>query len=120
MQQAGLWQAVLGEIELSVSRGNFMTWFKNTELASISEDSVVIAVPNIFIKQQLERKYDDLLTEVMKKNGIENATIVYKIATASSTRKTEDEPVLATPSPAATANSPAAQTTSSRTSLAHS
>ena len=94
VQQAGLWQAVLGEIELSVSRGNFMTWFKNTELASVSDDSVVIAVPNIFIKQQLERKYGDLLTEVMKKNGIENATIVYKIASASSSRKNEEEPVL--------------------------
>jgi chromosomal replication initiator protein len=120
MQQAGLWQAVLGEIELSVSRGNFMTWFKNTELSSISDDSVVIAVPNIFIKQQLERKYNDLLTEVMKKNGIENVTIVYKIATVSSGRKTEEEPMLTSPSPATSANSPAAQTTPSRTSLAHS
>lgn len=100
MQQAGLWQAVLGEIELSVSRGNFMTWFKNTELASVNDDTVVIAVPNIFIKQQLERKYGDLLAEVMKKNGIENATIVYKIASGNPGKKVEEESVLVTPSPA--------------------
>lgn len=120
VQQAGLWQAVLGEIELSVSRGNFMTWFKNTELASVSEDSVVIAVPNIFIKQQLERKYSDLLTEVMKKNGIENPTIVYKIASASATRKVDDEKVLVAPSPGPTSNSPAELPVPKSTGLAHS
>ena len=32
MAQDSLWQAVLGEVELSVSRGNFMTWFKKTTL----------------------------------------------------------------------------------------
>jgi chromosomal replication initiator protein len=123
VQQAGLWQAVLGEIELSVSRGNFMTWFKNTELASVGEDSIVIAVPNIFIKQQLERKYSELMTEVLKKNGIENATIVYKIASASANaaKKIEEETVLVTPSPAVNNDSPAASFRSpSNTGLAHS
>jgi len=119
VQQAGLWQAVLGEIELSVSRGNFMTWFKNTELASVSEDNVVIAVPNIFIKQQLERKYGDLLTEVMKKNGIENPTIVYKIASGSTTRKTDDETVLVTPSPGPNNSSPAELPVPKSSGLAH-
>ena len=51
MQQDGLWQAVLGEIELSVSRGNFVTWFKNTSLLKQTDNSVVVGVPNIFIKQ---------------------------------------------------------------------
>lgn len=123
VQQAGLWQAVLGEIELSVSRGNFMTWFKNTELASVGEDSVVIAVPNIFIKQQLERKYADLMTEVLKKNGIENASIVYKIASSATPRKaeTEEEPVFVSPSPATNHDSPTASYRApANTGLAHS
>lgn len=119
MQQSGLWQAVLGEIELSVSRGNFMTWFKNTELASVSDDSVVIAVPNIFIKQQLERKYGDLLTEIMKKNGIENPNIIYKIASVNNNRKTEEDTVLVAPPSPATSDSPAPPATA-RTGLAHS
>jgi hypothetical protein len=33
---ARLWQAVLGEIELTVSRGNFVTWFKNRAIISIN------------------------------------------------------------------------------------
>ena len=63
MQQDSLWQAVLGEIELSISRGNFMTWFKNTAILRHDSEKIIIAVPNIFIKQQLERKYDQLVRE---------------------------------------------------------
>lgn len=79
MQQDTLWQAVLGEIELSVSRGNFITWFKNTSLVSQDEGTVVIGVNNIFVKQSLEKKYNDMLAEVLQKNGIAVDNIEYKI-----------------------------------------
>ncbi len=52
MQSGVLWQTVLGEIELSVSHGNFVTWFKNTSLLKHEDDNLVVGVPNIFIKQQ--------------------------------------------------------------------
>ena len=96
VQESSLWQAVLGEIELSVSRGNFMTWFKNTHLASHDNQTTVITVPNIFIKQQLERKYNELILETLKKNGINPHQITYKIASASSLARQEqnDEPIL--------------------------
>lgn len=94
-QQDTLWQAVLGEIELSVSRGNFVTWFKNTCLLKHSDEAVVVGVPNIFIKQQLERKYNDLIAQVLQKNGIPADNIEYKIAPPSATQpKNRDEPVL--------------------------
>ena len=65
----GLWQSVLGEIELSVSRASFATWFKNTELLNANDGEYKIAVPNIFAKQQLESKFTPLIEETMKKNG---------------------------------------------------
>ncbi len=79
--QNSLWQAVLGEIELSVSRGNFITWFKNTTLLRQDEESITIGVPNVFIKQQLERKYNDLITDTLRKNGAAPSKIEYKIHT---------------------------------------
>lgn len=90
--QRGLWQAVLGEIELSVSRGNFMTWFKNTTLLDDGKGSgtITIGVPNVFIKQQLERKYNDLITEVLRKNGLSGSVVQYKIHTLR-TKPTEVE-----------------------------
>jgi chromosomal replication initiator protein len=96
MQQHGLWQAVLGEIELSVSRGNFVTWFKSTALLQSGSDAIVIGVPNIFIKQQLERKYNDLILQTLKKNGVEVEAVEYKIHSAL-THQTEDSVLENTP-----------------------
>jgi chromosomal replication initiator protein len=53
-----LWQAAMGEIELSISKANFITWFKNTAIASIKDGHVVIGVPNGFAKEWLENKYN--------------------------------------------------------------
>ncbi|HSX17886.1 MAG TPA: chromosomal replication initiator protein DnaA [Candidatus Saccharimonadales bacterium] len=81
MQQDTLWQAVLGEIELSVSRGNFVTWFKNTQLIRYKDDVLVVGVPNIFIKNQLERKFNELIVAVLAKNGAKPIRVEYKIHT---------------------------------------
>jgi chromosomal replication initiator protein len=91
MHNSGLWQAVLGEIELSISRGNFVTWFKNTELVRNKDDIVVVGVPNIFVKNQLERKFNDLVVEVLAKNGVKPERVEYKIHTgiAPQARATE-------------------------------
>jgi len=80
--ESSLWQAVLGEIELSLSRGNFVTWFKNTCLLRQDPNHFVIGVSNVFIKQQLERKYNDLIVETLRKNGAEPGVIEYKIHSA--------------------------------------
>jgi chromosomal replication initiator protein len=95
MDTTSIWQAVLGEIELSVSRGNFVTWFKSTRLLKINDDHVVVGAPNIFIKQHLERKFNDLINETLQKNGVSTEVIEYKILPASSLhRKVEDRPVV--------------------------
>src|SRR6516225_664948 len=41
----GLWQSVLGELEVSVSRASFSTWFRQTAIVSNEDGRVVIAVP---------------------------------------------------------------------------
>lgn len=93
MQAGNLWQAVLGELELSVSRANFMTWFKHTQLLRYDQESAIIGVPNVFIKQQLERRYNDLIVETLRKNGVEPQQIVYKIHTAAVRKPAAEQPV---------------------------
>src|SRR3972149_10709282 len=98
MQENALWQAVLGEIELSVSRGNFMTWFKNTKLIRNKDDIVVVGVPNVFVKNQLERKFNDLILKVLAKNGLSPGRIEYKIHTGISPQINRDnESILKNP-----------------------
>lgn len=93
VQDTHIWQAVLGEIELSVSRGSFVTWFKNTHLVRSDESLTVIGVPNVFIKQQLERKYADTIRDILAKNGIVSARIDFKIHSGlSANRRIDNDP----------------------------
>jgi chromosomal replication initiator protein len=96
MQSSSLWQAVLGEIELSISRGNFVTWFKNTCLLKDDPDHFVIGVPNVFIKQQLERKYNDLVKDTLTKNGSNPTVIEYKIHSSLTPVQREEDPLVST------------------------
>ncbi len=68
MTKEELWHVVLGEIELSISKANFTTWFKNTFIVNLEEKDLVIAVPNIFAKEWLEKKYRKNILESVQKN----------------------------------------------------
>ena len=57
MNSNELWQAVLGELELSLSRANFTTWFKQTFISEMREHVLIVGVPNLFTKAWLEKKY---------------------------------------------------------------
>lgn len=85
--QTNLWKNVLGEIELSVSRGNFTTWFKPTELIDYSDEQVTIAVPNIFVKRQFEVKFDEQVRTVLKKNGVNPKRVIYAVKASGTSKR---------------------------------
>lgn len=58
-----LWETVLAEIEMSVSKANFTTWFKNTHAVKEEEGVFFVGVPNEFIKDWLMTKFNK---EVLK------------------------------------------------------
>src|SRR3989339_1716617 len=66
MNNEQLWQAVLGELELLISKANFTTWFKNTFILSQENNEVVIATPNAFTKAWLEKKYSEEILKALK------------------------------------------------------
>lgn len=61
-----LWRAALGQIELSLSKANFITWFKNTSIISFENGVITIAVPNGFAKEWLENKYNLYILKALK------------------------------------------------------
>ncbi|HYU65037.1 MAG TPA: chromosomal replication initiator protein DnaA [Candidatus Paceibacterota bacterium] len=62
-----LWKAVLGEMELSLSRANFTTWFKNTLIISRDQNAVMVSVPNGFVKEWLENKFNKQILYSIRK-----------------------------------------------------
>lgn len=90
-----IWQAVLGEIETSVSHAVFITWFKPTELVTHPNGSFSIAVPNVFAKQQFESKFNPQVIDALQKNGVTVDTVEYIIKTDSVKRRPADTSPLA-------------------------
>jgi len=82
MEEQKIWQATLGELELTLSRANFTTWFKNTFISGYNEneDEIIIGVPNTFTKAWLEKKYHSAILKALQKitnNKIKN--IIYRV-----------------------------------------
>jgi chromosomal replication initiator protein len=74
-----IWQSALGEIEVNLSRANFITWFKNTFISSIENGQVTVCVPNAFIKKWLEEKYHKNIQSALEDVLKQKISIIYKV-----------------------------------------
>ena len=83
MNYEALWRAVLGELELSVSKANFETWLLNTELISIDAGKACIAVGSPFTKEWLENRYNHIILQALQKQDASIREIICRIRTAS-------------------------------------
>ncbi len=61
-----LWQAALGEIEIQVSRPNFVTWFKNSRFLQKKGNSACVGLPNNFAKEWIENKYSKVVLGALR------------------------------------------------------
>src|SRR5918911_4604983 len=57
MQGKQIWQAALGDLETRVSRANFETWLRSTQIIELSDDVARIGAPNSFAADQLRSKF---------------------------------------------------------------
>lgn len=82
MTNQQLWQALLGELELSISKANFTTWFRNTGISFYENQRLVISVPNTFTQTWLEKKYHQSILKTLRKlTNNEIKEIFYKVET---------------------------------------
>lgn len=75
-----IWQAVLADFELRLSKANFTTWFRNTGIGEYDSGQLVVCVPNTFTKSWLEKKYhSDLVKTIERVTGKAVKRIEYKV-----------------------------------------
>ncbi|MDW7981379.1 MAG: chromosomal replication initiator protein DnaA [Thermomicrobium sp.] len=65
MRLKQLWQVALGDLAKRVSRANFETWLKHTELVALDDESAVIAAPSTFAAEQLRVKFAPDIQETL-------------------------------------------------------
>jgi chromosomal replication initiator protein len=86
-----LWDSVLSEIELQVSRANFTTWFKDTFILKVNDGTVYVAVPNPFVKDWLVSKYHKLILKGLRDFGEDVRALEYSISQHPSKVHKEEE-----------------------------
>src|SRR3989338_4312594 len=79
MTNEELWKAVLGEMELSLTKANFTTWFRNTTILSKDKNAIIVSVPNGFIKEWLENKFNKRILQSIRNLSPEIREIKYMI-----------------------------------------
>lgn len=81
-----IWQAALGEIELQVSRPNFLTWFKNSQLLEKQEGVALVSLPNNFAKEWIENKYHKIILAALRNIDETTKKIEYTVDNKSDSR----------------------------------
>lgn len=98
MTNEELWKAVLGELELELSKPNFNTWFKNTFVVSFDEPNktVAVGVPNAFTQTWLKTKYHKAILSVLNRVTDEKVKKVeYRVETTRPVEGVEGRPAYA-------------------------
>lgn len=79
MNNDELWQAVLAQIQFNVSRANFATWFRNTEILSKDKGEISISVENSFSKEWLGNKYAPLILKILRSLDRDAKSVEFRV-----------------------------------------
>ena len=90
MDNEHLWNNVLVEIELAVSKANFNTWFKDTRIIKQEDGVVFVSVPNTFAKDWLFNKYHKTILKSLRTLS-ENIRAVEYFVTKDSGKRHDTE-----------------------------
>ena len=93
MNTQDLWNSILAEIQLEVSKGTFITYFKQTHLESFENGVASISVPTFIIADQIEKKYSALISSLLDKRTGQKTSVVFsfsKLKSLPQERKEEE------------------------------
>ena len=95
MNYEELWELVLAELELQISRPNFLTWLKKSALVEIRQGEAMIVLPNYFAKEWVEAKYNKLVFGLLREKEPSVKKINYAVDSGLFVKK--NEPVKESP-----------------------
>jgi len=66
MDTKQLWDKTLEELEASISKANFTTWFRDTYILRFEESVVFLSVPNTFVQEWLLKKFHQTILRTLR------------------------------------------------------
>lgn len=79
MDNKKLWDSVLVEMELNLSKPNFNTWFKDTFVVRQEEGAVFVSVPNAFVQDWLSNKFHNTILKSLRRISSNVQSLQYVI-----------------------------------------
>jgi chromosomal replication initiator protein len=73
------WEKCLGQIKKEISEESYSTWFEPTRLYSITEDELILTVPNNFYKDCLQQNYLEVIKSVLDSFNNPSIKISFKL-----------------------------------------
>jgi len=80
MDTKELWDKVLVEVELNISKPNFNTWFKDTFISRVVDGTIYIGVPNAFVREWLSNKYHPLVLKNLRQLKPDVRGVEYQVS----------------------------------------
>ncbi len=84
-----LWENVLVEVELGISKANFSTWFKHTHIVRYDDGIIHLSVPNQFVRDWLSTKYHKFIMKALRTLEPSVRGLEYTISKEERVRETE-------------------------------
>jgi chromosomal replication initiator protein len=80
-QAKHVWDAVLGELQLQVTRPSYETWLKGTVGVAFEDGEFVVGAPNAFVAEMLEQRMYSLISQAMERVTKRRVDVRFQVLT---------------------------------------
>ena len=92
MNKRDLWKTTLDELEISLTKANFQTWFPLTFINKIegkenSRQTIEIATSSPFVAENIENRYYNQIKEILDKKTGKKSELVFVVKKAKSEKR---------------------------------
>jgi chromosomal replication initiator protein len=83
-----IWDAALGELQVQVSKSNYKTWLEKTTGLSYENNQFVVAAPNTFVAEYLDKNQRSLIEKTLIGLLHSNVELVFRVENGAAQAKT--------------------------------
>ena len=106
-QAKNTWDAVLGELQLQVTRPSYETWLKDTVGLARRDDELVVGTPNTFVAEMLEQRMYSLISRAAERVTKSKVDVRFQVTPHGAPRNGTAELARSAVAPGAIAADPA-------------
>ena len=97
MEGKKIWNNILSGVRSQVSHSTFKTWFSGSYVLDFKTDTenptLIVALKNSFLKEQVEARYKPIIKNLIDKNGTRRLEIIFVVAPKPDDKTPKVEPI---------------------------